>query len=67
MPDASAISLDGDHLLLDNGEIVDVTKWLDHEGEDCWREDAAACVAGPCSNGNWYSVDLRELVGATHH
>ena len=46
--------------VLENGEAIPITNWFEAGGDECDPSDAVTCVAGPCSNGKWYSIDLRE-------
>ena len=48
--------------ILSDGQEVPVTNWLDGEG-DCDPAEATACVCGPCFDGKWYSVDLKDYEG----
>lgn len=49
--------------VLENGETIPITDWFEMDGYGCDPSDAVTCVAGPCSNGKWYSIDLREYEG----
>lgn len=46
--------------VLENGEAIPITNWFKAGGDECDALEAIVCVAGPCSNGKWYSIDLRE-------
>lgn len=46
--------------VLENGETIPITNFFEAGGDECDPSDAVTCVAGPCSNGKWYSIDLRE-------
>lgn len=52
-------------VLLSTGEVIKITDWFEINGYRCEPSDAVTCVAGPCSNGKWYSIDLREDEGMT--
>ncbi|MEM9700226.1 MAG: hypothetical protein AAF943_15715 [Pseudomonadota bacterium] len=41
-------------ILLDDGK----TYWFDQNGDDCDPDDAEFAVAGPDSNGKWYTIEL---------
>ena len=45
--------------ILSDGQEVPITSWLNADGE-CEPSKAVSCVCGPCFDGKWYSVDLRE-------
>jgi len=49
--------------LLDTGETIPITDWFEMDGYNCDPSEAVVCVAGPCSNGKWYSIDLRQYEG----
>lgn len=49
--------------ILSTGEAIQITDWFEMDGYGCDPSDAVTCVAGPCSNGKWYSIDLREYEG----
>lgn len=44
--------------ILNTGERIAVTNWLDFEGDECAADDAVAAVAGPDEQGRWFSIDL---------
>ena len=48
--------------ILSDGQEVPVTNWMDADGE-CSAEDAVTCVCGPCLDGKWRTVDLRDYEG----
>jgi hypothetical protein len=45
-------------VILDTGEEVSVTNWLDDCGDECVSDDATVAVAGPDKMGRWYAIDL---------
>ena len=51
--------------ILSTGEVIQITDWFKINGHRCDPSDAVTCVAGPCSNGKWYSIDLRKDEGMT--
>lgn len=55
VPDIEAINLVQRIALLDNGEILTITRMFDTAGDDCEPCDAVSFVAGPDSLGVWYS------------
>lgn len=55
VPDIEAINLVQRVALLDNGEVLVITRMFGGDGEDCEPEEAISFVAGPDSNGKWYS------------
>lgn len=50
--------------ILSDGQEVPITNWLDADGESD-QEHATACVCGPCFDGKWYSVDLKQYERTT--
>lgn len=50
--------------ILSDGQEIPITNWVNADGE-CSAEDAVTCVCGPCFEGKWYNVDLREYEHAT--
>ena len=55
-----AIALCGD------GTILNITSWIDDDGDECAPADAVAAVAGHDSTG-WVSIDLSEFDFAPVH
>lgn len=53
------ISLDGEYVLLDDGECLPVTNWFGKDGEECGAHDAVACVAWRDGYG-WLSIEINE-------
>lgn len=51
--------------ILSTGEVIQITDWFEINGYRCDPSDAVTCVAGPCSNGKWYSIDFRKDEGMT--
>lgn len=45
-------------VLLDTGECLPITHFMDADGDDCGSDDAVACVAGDDDLGVWFSIDL---------
>ena len=45
-------------ILLDDGKTYPITNWFDQNGDDCDPDDAEFAVAGPDSNGKWYTIEL---------
>lgn len=56
--DVEAINTTDGFALLENGEALPITDWLDEYGDDCEPEHAVVCVAGPDASGQWYSIGL---------
>ena len=46
--------------VLESGETIPITNFFEAGGDECDPSDAVTCVAGPCSNGKWYSIDLKQ-------
>lgn len=44
--------------ILDTGEQIAVTNWLDAFGEECAFGGATVAVAGPDKFGRWFVIDL---------
>lgn len=54
-------------VLLSTDELVPVSGWFDDGEELDGPDGAAACVAGPDSQGTWWAVNLNEFPpGRTH-
>lgn len=53
------ISLDGEYVLLDDGECLPVTNWINEDFEECKAEDAVLCFAGRDGYG-WLSIEINE-------
>lgn len=47
-------------ILLDDGKTYPITNWFDSRGNDCDPDEAEFAVAGPDSNGKWYTIELGE-------
>lgn len=47
-------------ILLDDGKTYPITNWFDRHGNDCNPDNAEFAVAGPDSNGKWYTIELGE-------
>lgn len=45
-------------ILLDDGRTCPITNWFDNHGNDCGPDIAEFAVAGPDSNGKWYTIEL---------
>ena len=46
-------------VVLEDGEVIQISRLLDDDGDATdVPEEAVACVAGPDSEGMWYSIDL---------
>jgi hypothetical protein len=58
MSQVQAFNRKGEILLLDTGETVPITNWLDDDGDECPKEEAVAVVAGPDASSKWYAADL---------
>lgn len=60
MKQVLAISRGRAEAVLSDDEVVPITSWIDADGP-CDPRDAICCVAGPCSDGKWYSINLEEF------
>lgn len=58
MADIEALNMGLRIILLDDGKTYPITNWFDASGNDCEPEDAEFAVAGPDSNGKWYTIEL---------
>lgn len=56
--DVEAVSRSRGIAVLNTGERIAVTNWLDFEGDECAADDAVVAVAGPDEQGRWLSIDL---------
>lgn len=56
-----AINLTDGLFITEDGEELEIVSAFDDDGDDCELEDAVACVAGPDSDGNWWTIDLTEF------
>lgn len=56
-----AINYGLETLMLDDGSVIPITKWLDADGDDCSKHDAEFCVGGPDTSGLWYNAQLDEF------
>ena len=45
-------------IVLDDGKTYPITNWFDNSGNDCDPDTAEFAVAGPDSDGKWYTIDL---------
>jgi hypothetical protein len=50
-----------------DGGLVPITNWFDVDADECGPEDAVACVAGPDSEGKWWSLDLSAFGDQPRH
>jgi hypothetical protein len=50
--------------ILSDGQEIQITNWIDVEGDECGHADAVACACGPDSKGKWYAVNLGSFTGA---
>lgn len=66
-PYCDAINLASATAILDNGDTIPIVAWFDADGEDCEPGEAIVCVAGPCSNGKWYTIEILQFDRATIH
>lgn len=57
--DAVVVRPSGSYVLLEDGETVPITEWLDCDGDECGPEDAVCCVAGTDAFG-WIVIELPE-------
>jgi hypothetical protein len=56
--DVEAVNRTHAVVILDTGEEIAVTNWLDDCGDECTSDDATVAVAGPDKLGRWYAIDL---------
>jgi hypothetical protein len=61
--DVEAINRSEKIALLSTDETIPIPDWYEMGGYNCDPSEAVTCVAGPCSNGKWYSIDLRQYEG----
>lgn len=53
--------------VLYDGEAIEITRLMDHRGEETDDpKEAIACVAGPDSDGQWYSIGLQGRMPIIH-
>lgn len=45
-------------ILLNDGKTYPITNWFDADGDDCEPDEAEFAVAGPDSDGKWYTIEL---------
>lgn len=56
--DVEAVNRSRDVAVLNTGEQINITNWLDAFGEECAIDDAVVAVAGPDRLGRWFAIDL---------
>jgi hypothetical protein len=61
-----AINFSKNIAMLDDGQYIPITNWYDGDDEVS-PDEAAACVAGPCKDDQWYAADLSEFEHKTWH
>lgn len=62
VPDVIAVNRKRRVAMLENGDLIEVTHWLDCEGEFCDADEAVVCVAGSEALG-WWTIDLSHFSG----
>ncbi|MBM1556653.1 hypothetical protein JQV19_08330 [Sulfitobacter mediterraneus] len=60
MTDIEALNRKLRTILLDDGKTYPITNWFDNNGNDCDPDEAEFAVAGPDSDGKWYTIELGE-------
>ncbi len=40
---------------------IPITTWYDDESNECSKDDATVCIAGPDVDGKWYSEVLENF------
>lgn len=61
-PDVIAMNVGAGLALLDNDEVISITNLMYDDDLEL-----RAAVAGPCSNGKWYSIDTSQFVTSVVH
>ena len=55
------INLIVEEMMLDDGVILPITDWIDGNGNECSKQEAEFCIAGPDLNGRWYNAAIEEF------
>ncbi len=62
-----AINYGMEVLLMSDDTNIPVTTWLDDGNEECSKEEAIDCVAGPDAAGKWHRCELKDFDSETTH
>lgn len=55
------VVFDNATVILEDGEVLQITHAFDDDGDECGLEDAVSIVAGPDRGGRWMTIDIRGL------
>jgi len=67
MIEVAAINRDQSTALMDDGQLIEITDWLDAEGDECEPQDAVVAVAGPLPSGQWVAINLAAFAETKLH
>ena len=58
MTEVSCVNLNGRVAVMEDGQVLAVTNFIDAHGEECEVDEAIICVAGPDKDGMWVTFDF---------
>lgn len=61
MTEVSCVNLNGRVAVMEDGQVLAVTNFIDAHGEECEVDEAIICVAGPDKDGMWMTIDVRYM------